>query len=65
MVGQGLMTHAFKLSPQETKAGGTVLSLRSAWSTGQVQDSQKYTKSPCLEKEIKKKEKNLNMMYSN
>jgi hypothetical protein len=51
----GVVVHAFNPSTQETEAeAGGFLSLRPAWSTKRVQDSQGYTEKPCLEKQKNK-----------
>ena len=44
-----MVVYTFNLSTRVAKAGGS-LSLRPAWSTKQVQDSQGYTEKPCLTK---------------
>jgi hypothetical protein len=43
-----VVVHVFDASAQKEEAGGA-LSLRPAWSTKPVQDSQGYTEKPCLE----------------
>ena len=52
-----VVAHAFNPSTWEAEADG-FLSLRSAWSTEWVQDSQGYTEKPRLEKQNKTKQNN-------
>jgi hypothetical protein len=51
-----VVAQAFNPSTREAEAGG-FLSLRPAWSTKWVQDSQGYTEKPCLENKNKNKKK--------
>jgi hypothetical protein len=60
----GMVVHAFNPRTWETEAGG-FLGSRPAWSIEwEFQDSQSYTKKPCLEKNKKQKQKKKKHLWS-
>ena len=53
-VSLSVVVYAFTTSTQEVEAGGPLVSLRPAWFTERVPDSQSHTEKPCLENQGKK-----------